>query len=139
MRKVAEIYTVSGTTGQLFPMCRYRFTLNRPGFVAQSEERTAVNRVVAGSSPAGPSNLLSIKKRSCMNRYWHVNASFNRNEERVKVSAYGPAPRIYEALGSAKGAIAKAYPDAEVDNIDITSVEETDFVDKDWRVYQKIR
>lgn len=74
-----------------------------------------------------------------MERYWHVDASFNRKEERVKVSAYGPAPRIYEALGNAKSAIAMAYPDAEVDNIDITSAEETDFVDKAWRVYQKIR
>lgn len=34
MRKVAEIYTVSRTTGQSFPMCSYRFTLNRPGGVS---------------------------------------------------------------------------------------------------------
>ena len=72
-----------------------------------------------------------------MEKYWSVRASFARKGERVKVTAFGPAPRIYEALGNAKCAIAMAYPDGEVDNIDILSavgVNDDFSTDKEWRV-----
>ena len=62
-----------------------------------------------------------------MEREWAIYASFNLGGKQMYVMAFGPAPRIYEALGSAKSAIALAYRDADMESIDFTCAMEVPF------------
>lgn len=71
-----------------------------------------------------------------MNQKWVADGVFqSKSGEEIHVIAEGPAPRIYEALGNAKEAIAKAFPSEPIDTFNFSnamSAGETE--EKEWQV-----
>lgn len=71
-----------------------------------------------------------------MDRNWVVTATVALPEGHEEyLVAYGPAPRIYEALGHAKEAIAKKYPKEGGEGVEITGAKAGEYTeDGEWQV-----
>lgn len=71
-----------------------------------------------------------------MNRRWTLEAYFLISEGQEKyVVVEGPAPRIYEALGQAKSAIALKYPSIPTETIEFSKAEAFERMDAGtWEV-----